>query len=41
MNMIRHNYVTANGDVEVTVGALGISDERRVDFSARQIRPRK
>lgn len=38
MNMIRHNYVTADGDVEVTVGTLGISDKRHVDFLARQIR---
>ena len=37
MNMIRHDYITANGDVEVTLGTLGKSDERRVDLSAREI----
>jgi hypothetical protein len=37
MNMIRHDYITPNGDVEVTLGTLGISDERRVDFIAREI----
>ena len=37
MNMIRHNYVAANRDVEFTLGTLGISDKRRVDFIAREI----
>jgi len=37
MNVIRHDHITANGDVEVTLGALGISDKRRVDFLAREI----
>jgi hypothetical protein len=37
MNMIRHDYITANGDVEVALGTPGISDERRVDFIAREI----
>lgn len=37
MNMVRHNYVAANRDVEFTLGTLGISDKRRVDFIAREI----
>jgi hypothetical protein len=37
INMIKHDYITADGDVEVTLGMLGISDERRVDFIAREI----
>jgi hypothetical protein len=37
MNVIRHDYITANGDVEFTLGALGISDECRVNFNAREI----
>ena len=37
MNVIRHDYITANGDVEVTLGTLGISDERRMNFIAREI----
>jgi hypothetical protein len=32
--MIRHDYITANGNVEVALGALGISDKRRVNFIA-------
>jgi hypothetical protein len=36
MNMIRHDYITPNGDVEVVLGALGISDKCCVDFIARQ-----
>ncbi len=36
MNMIRHDYITANGDVEFALGMLGISDKCRVDFFARQ-----
>jgi hypothetical protein len=36
MNMIRHDYITANGDVEVTLGTLGRSDKCRVDFIAPQ-----
>jgi hypothetical protein len=37
MNVIRHDYITADGDVEFTLGALGISDERRVNVIAREI----
>ena len=37
MNMIRHDYITTNGDVEVMLSTLGISDKRRVDFIAREI----
>ena len=37
MNMIRHDYVTANGNVEVTPGTFGISDKRCVDFIAGEI----
>jgi len=37
MNMIRHDYVTANGDVEVTPGTFRISDKRCVDFIAGEI----
>jgi len=37
MNMIRHNYVAANRNVEFTLGTLGISDKRRVNFIAREI----
>ena len=37
MNMIRHNYVAANGNVVVMLGPLGISDKRRVDFIARKV----
>jgi hypothetical protein len=35
MNVIRHDYVTTNGDVEVA-GTLRISYKRRVDIIARQ-----
>ena len=35
MNVIRHDYVTTNGDVEVA-GTLGISYKCRVDIIARQ-----
>ena len=34
MNVIRHNYITANGNVEVTLGTLRISYKRRVNFIA-------
>jgi hypothetical protein len=37
MNVVRHNDITANGDVEVTMGTLGISEKRRVNFIAREI----
>jgi hypothetical protein len=37
MNVIRHDYITAYGDVEFTLGTLGISDERRVNVIARKI----
>ncbi len=37
MNVIRHDYITADGDVEFTLGTLGISDERRVNVIAREI----
>jgi len=37
MNVIRHDYITANGDVEFSLGTLGISDERRVNVIAREI----
>jgi hypothetical protein len=37
MNMIRHDYVTANGNVEVTPGTFGISDKRCVDFIAGEM----
>jgi hypothetical protein len=37
MNMIRHNHITAHGDVEVTLATLGINDKCRVDFIAREI----
>ena len=37
MNMIRHDYVTANGNVEVTPGTFGISDKRCVDLIAGEI----
>jgi hypothetical protein len=36
MNMIRHDYIAANGDIEVPLGTLGIGDKCCVDFSARQ-----
>jgi hypothetical protein len=35
--MIRHDYVPANGDVEVTLSTLGVSDECGVNFIAREI----
>src|SRR5215475_13577323 len=35
MNVIRHDYVTTNGDVEVA-GTLGISYKSRLDITARQ-----
>jgi hypothetical protein len=37
MNLIRHDHITTNCDVVVTLGTLGISDKRRVDFIAREI----
>jgi len=37
MNMIRQDYVTANGNVEVTPGTFGISDKRCVDLIAGEI----
>ena len=37
MNMIRHNHIATHRDVEFTLGMLGISDKRRVDFIAREI----
>jgi hypothetical protein len=37
MNVIRHNYITTNCDVVVTLGTLGISDKRRMDFISREI----
>jgi hypothetical protein len=37
MNVIGHDYITTNCDVVVTLGTLGISDKRRVDFIAREI----
>ena len=38
MDVVRHDYITANGDVEVTLRTLGISDKGRVNFIAREIR---
>lgn len=37
MNVIRHDDITANGNVEFTLRTLGISDERRVNVIAREI----
>ena len=37
MNVVGHNDITADGDVEVTMGTLGISEKRRVNFIAREI----
>ena len=34
MNVIRHDYITANGDVKFTLGTLGISDERGMNVIA-------
>ena len=41
MNVVRHNDITANGDVEVTMGTLGISEKRRVNFIAARYGFRK
>jgi hypothetical protein len=38
MHMVRHEYVTANADVEVALGTLGKKDECRMDFVTSQKR---
>ena len=38
MDMLRHDHVSANGNIEVTLGAPGKKDECRMDLVASQAR---
>jgi hypothetical protein len=39
MDMVRHDHVTTNGDVEVALGTLGKKDECCMKLVPRQKRP--